>query len=236
MRIVPVIDLKNGQVVRAFRGDRKNYQPIETPLAPGTSEPLDVAAGLLNYCPAFDSLYVADLDGIEGRGRNLEVVKALSEAYPRIEILFDNGTANAKAAEELAGLERVIPVIGSETLASIQDLEEIKSARGNRFALSLDWRGDAPLGPKQVYETPEVWPASVIVMTLDRIGAKAGPDFERVGEVKRLAGDREVFCAGGVRGLEDLQKANQLGCGALIATALHNGTITSADLTALIKG
>lgn len=236
MRVVPVIDLKNGHVVRAFRGDRTNYQPIETPLAPGTSDPLDVTAGLLKYCAAFDSLYVADLDGIEGRGRNLEAVKALSEAYPRIEILLDNGTANAKAAAELAGLERIIPVIGSETLASIQDLEEIKSARGNRFALSLDWRGDTPLGPKQVYETPEVWPATVIVMTLDRIGAKAGPDFERVAKVMQLAGDREVFCAGGVRGLEDLKEANRLGCGALIATALHDGTISPDDLTALIKG
>ena len=112
MRIVPVIDLKNGLVVRAYRGDRKNYRPIETALAPGTSDPINVAAGLLNTCPAFDSLYVADLDGIEGRGRNLAAVTALSETFPHLEILLDNGSADAQAMEDFAGLERVIPVIG----------------------------------------------------------------------------------------------------------------------------
>src|SRR4051794_1159067 len=46
MEIIPVIDLKDGTVVRARMGRRDQYQPIVTPLSP-TSDPLDVARALL---------------------------------------------------------------------------------------------------------------------------------------------------------------------------------------------
>ncbi|MEQ8823613.1 MAG: HisA/HisF-related TIM barrel protein [Filomicrobium sp.] len=235
MRIVPVMDLKNGHVVRAVRGDRKNYQPLETPLAPGSSEVTDVAAGLLNYFPQFRSLYVADLDGIEGRGADMDAIEALSQAHPDIEILLDNGAAGPAALSALERFQNVLPVVGAESLTSRTDLEEIREVRGGAFALSLDWRGATMLGPPDIYTEPALWPEIVIVMTLDRVGARQGPDFERVKWVKQMAGDREVFCAGGVRGLNDLQQAAQLGCSTLIATSIHDGTVSRAELSELIS-
>ena len=65
MDVIPVIDIKNGQVVHAQGGRRDSYRPIRTPLSP-TSAPADVAAGLLRLAP-FRNLYIADLDAIEGR-------------------------------------------------------------------------------------------------------------------------------------------------------------------------
>jgi hypothetical protein len=64
MEIIPVIDLKGGLVVRARMGQRDQYRPIETPLSP-TSHPADVVQGLMSVFP-FRTLYVADLDAIEG--------------------------------------------------------------------------------------------------------------------------------------------------------------------------
>ena len=59
-RIIPVIDLRGGLVVRARAGDRDAYAPIVTPLA-RTAEPAAVARGLLAASPG-DILYLADLD------------------------------------------------------------------------------------------------------------------------------------------------------------------------------
>src|SRR5262245_59140568 len=75
MKIIPVIDLMDGLVVRARMGRRDLYRPITTPLSP-TSEPIDVARGLRSVHP-FDTLYVADLDAIQGRGDHDAVLRQL---------------------------------------------------------------------------------------------------------------------------------------------------------------
>jgi phosphoribosylformimino-5-aminoimidazole carboxamide ribotide isomerase len=50
IEVIPVIDLKDGAVVRARPGSRHSYAPIVTPLA-RTSAPLDIVAGLLTIHP-----------------------------------------------------------------------------------------------------------------------------------------------------------------------------------------
>ena len=66
MQIVPVVDILAGRAVRAVRGERARYQPLESFLCRG-SEPLTVARALLEHCGS-DTLYVADLDGLTGSG------------------------------------------------------------------------------------------------------------------------------------------------------------------------
>ncbi|MBU1209961.1 MAG: nickel transporter [Alphaproteobacteria bacterium] len=236
LRVIPVIDLKGGLVVRAVRGDRWNYRPIETPLAPGTSNPVIVARALLDLCTAFDSLYVADIDAIAGGGRDPErkAVMELVAAFPGLRFFLDDGAASLADVERLAGHPAIIPVIGTESVRSTDDLAEIAATLAGEFALSLDWRGDVALGPAELFHNPDLWPHTVIVMTLDRVGGRAGPDFERLGAIKAMAGPRQVLAAGGVRGLDDLRALKSAGCGALVATALHEGAFEDGELHALI--
>ena len=95
MDIIPVLDVARGKVVRAVQGQRSAYRPIETPLA-ASAEPADVARGLRALFP-FRKVYVADLDGIEGRGRNTRLVPLLSQALPHTEIWIDAGTGSRGA-------------------------------------------------------------------------------------------------------------------------------------------
>jgi len=46
MQVIPVLDLLDGHVVRAVRGERAAYLPIRSSLAAG-SEPLAIARALL---------------------------------------------------------------------------------------------------------------------------------------------------------------------------------------------
>ncbi len=42
-----------------------------------------------------------------------------------------------------------------------------------------------------------------------------------------------MFTGGGVRGIDDLQQLARIGCaGALVATAIHEGRLTPADIAA----
>ena len=79
MRIVPVIDLLGGQAVRARRGDRANYRPVQSALVAG-SDPVDVArarlaaaqaaqqglgAGTASDSPTQDPAHCAEQAGID---------------------------------------------------------------------------------------------------------------------------------------------------------------------------
>ena len=98
MDVIPVIDLKGGVVVRARMGRRDQYLPIETPLSP-TSDPVDVARGLLDVHP-FATLYVADLDAIEGRGDNRATLMRLRARFPQLVLWVDNGICDRASAQD----------------------------------------------------------------------------------------------------------------------------------------
>ncbi len=100
--------------------------------------------------------------------------------------------------------------------------------------LSLDFRGDAFQGSEEILAEPALWPQRVIVMTLARVGSGAGPDLQRIAAIRSIAGGRDIYAAGGVRGAGDLSALKAAGAaGALIATALHERRIVAADLDAL---
>lgn len=228
MQIIPVLDLMGGSVVRARLGDRASYRPIETPLAEG-SAPVAVAAGLLGLSP-FRVLYVADLDGIMHGRPDLDSIDALASAFPAVEWWVDNGIASWKEADAvLKDRPSVRLVIGSETQTS----DDLLRAIGARAVLSLDFRGDAFQGPPDLLADPTNWPEDVIVMTLARVGSGAGPDLERLADVRRRAGTaRRVHAAGGVRDADDLHALARRGLsGALVATALHDGRLDAAALS-----
>ena len=106
-------------------------------------------------------------------------------------------------------------------------------AENDRSILSLDFRGDSFVGPKALYDAPHLWPKRVIIMTLARVGGDAGPDMDRLLEVKRRAPNVMLYAAGGVRGAFDLMRLDQIGIsGVLVASALHDGLLTGADLAA----
>src|SRR5271166_4368556 len=136
MEVIPVIDLKSGQVVHARGGRRDEYRPIETPLASG-SAPADVVAGLLRLFP-FRSLYVADLDAIEGRGGHDDALASLAEAHPGLALWVDNGIAETAAARAWLGRGLGALVLGSESQSDAEAARAL--AADPRVVLSLDYR------------------------------------------------------------------------------------------------
>jgi phosphoribosylformimino-5-aminoimidazole carboxamide ribotide isomerase len=227
MDVIPVIDLKNGQVVHAHGGRRDAYRPIQTPLSP-TSAPAEVAAGLLRLAP-FEKLYIADLDAIEGRAPNDSSIETIARGAPGVELWVDNGIADAAAAR--AWLQRCPHhlVIGSESQSGPETIQSLRDAA--RVLLSLDFRGEVFQGPAALLDDAASWPVQVIVMTLARVGEASGPDIDRVAEIVSKAQGRRVFGAGGVRHGADLDALAAAGAaGVLVATALHTGVLTGAEL------
>ncbi|KAF2989720.1 HisA/HisF-related TIM barrel protein [Methylocystis sp. MJC1] len=227
MQVIPVIDIRNGVVVRAVAGQRSEYKPLETPLAP-TGAPLDVAHGLASLHP-FRTLYIADLDAIEGRSDNYAHIIRVATAFPHARLWVDVGITRFADADRWLALRNIDVVIGSESLKEAAELRAIRD--NSRFALSLDFSAQAFLGEAEILHNAGLWPANIIVMTLARVGAGQGPDLSRLNEILPRAKGKNVYAAGGVRGVEDLIALEKAGvAGALIATALHDGRLTRKEL------
>jgi HisA/HisF family protein len=230
MQVIPVLDLKDGTVVRAQMGERDRYRPIRTPLAPG-SDPVDVARGLLSI-HAFQTLYIADLDAIEGRGDNDVAIEQLRQAFPQVSLWVDNGIADPASAYAWLARASHCLVLGSETQCNAKLVRALSGH--DRVLLSLDFRGAQFAGPAELLDDTSAWPRRLIVMTLARVGSGAGPDMARIAEIRARASGRLIYAAGGVRAASDLTTLQQLGvAGALVATSLHDGRLSGADISRL---
>jgi phosphoribosylformimino-5-aminoimidazole carboxamide ribotide isomerase len=245
MQILPVMDLLDGQVVRAVAGERWRYFPVRSGLT-ATAEPVSVARALLDLVP-FSALYIADLDAITrgGSDRNFAVLADIcAEAGRRGigELWLDAGLASwlGSLTEKARSYGvNVVTVVGAESLAAASSLQSAGYLPGaTDWVLSLDYRAGKFLGPAGLDDCAELWPGRVIVMELSAIGVGGGPALERLDIMAltaRLAGRSDIafFAGGGVRHADDLRTLAAHGAaGALVASALHDGHL---DATAIRK-
>jgi phosphoribosylformimino-5-aminoimidazole carboxamide ribotide isomerase len=232
MKVIPVIDLKAGEVVHARRGARDSYQPVVSQLCRG-SAPADVVAGLLSVYP-FDTLYIADLDAIQRRGDHGEAIAALGREFPQLQLWVDGGLGDAASCQAWLARGLGTLVLGSEAVAEATILQSLRGEAA-RLVLSLDFR-DGFIGPPALLDDVEIWPGRIIVMTLARVGSGAGPDLARLEEIGHRGGSRKIFAAGGVRGGEDLIELAKRGVsGVLVATALHDRRIGRDEIAAVAE-
>ena len=228
MHIIPVIDLKDGLVVAARQGKRQTYRPLATPLCP---EPdiLAVSRAYLSLFP-FRTFYIADLNAIENNGDNRALIIRLLETHGDISLWIDAGLGPFMYENSMLFRDRVSIILGSETGISAEQLDNYK--RKSDFILSLDYAGTRLLGDMDLLEDPAPLPQRVIIMSLQRVGSDSGPDLERINSLVDKLHGKQVYAGGGVRNTEDLRLLATHGIhGALIATALHNKTITSEHLS-----
>jgi phosphoribosylformimino-5-aminoimidazole carboxamide ribotide isomerase len=240
MRVIPVIDLKGGAAVHGVRGERERYRPLRSEIVAG-SDPVRVARAV-RAAFGLEELYVADLDAIAGGHPHRDVVAALaSEAR----VMVDAGATEVAAVQLLLELGAAGVVIGTESLMDEAALERLRTELPDApLVLSLDLRARqvvsrnpelARLGAVEALARMEgCGVGEVIVLDLARVGSGAGPDVALVGELRDRFPGLELLAGGGVRDVADLRALAAAGAdGALVATALHNGTIGPEQMRAL---
>jgi uncharacterized protein related to proFAR isomerase len=167
---------------------------------------------------------------LTGGGAQVDVLRAVLRALPRLEFWVDAGFADAAAADALRAAVghdagRIVPVYASESLRSRKALQQCFSRPG-AGVLSLDRRNGEKLDAAGCWELPQHWPKRVIVMTLERVGADSGPDLATLADVQARAPGVQLIGAGGIRHAADLEQARAAGAwGWLVASALHDGRL-----------
>lgn len=240
MQIIGVIDLKDGTAVHARRGRRDTYAAVQQ--SAGT--PIDGRALTLarHYVETFGltDIYLADLDAIMSRAPQIEAIRSLTRVGACLQI--DAGIAHPDDARQIADAGADAIVVGLETLPSFDALADICSSSTRPVAFSLDLRDGTPLttGNVAAAASPEeiarqavaAGARSIIVLDVARVGTGGGPDLDMLRRILVAAPRIPVLAGGGVRGIDDLRQLAHVGCtGALVATALHEGRLTPADIS-----
>ncbi|MBI2798892.1 MAG: hypothetical protein HYX63_01175 [Gammaproteobacteria bacterium] len=231
MQYVVVLDLFDGDVVHAVRGQRATYRPLVSPLA-RSSAPSVVLAGLNKVYP-FAYCYVADLNALQASGNCDHEIAALVAQHPALEFWIDGALGGRPLLPAYLAAPNVRAVVGSESLSGVDAYRDLRAtlAAHREPVLSLDFMADSALGPASLFTTPALWTSQVIAMNLARVGATDGPDFELIERLQQQTMDSTVVAAGGVRNLEDLLalRARDVKF-VLLASALHQQTIRDAEL------
>jgi phosphoribosylformimino-5-aminoimidazole carboxamide ribotide isomerase len=237
MKIIPVLDLLNGVVVHAVRGRRKKYQPLKSVLC-DCADPMKVAAALKKN--GFVEGYVADLDAIMGKGTNSQVIKRIVDETG-LKLMVDAGVDDIAKAKETFRSKASKVIVGTETLRDLRFVEEALEVSGNeKVVVSLDLRNGKVLSKAEELQKmnalqaasrlQELGARQLIVLDLARVGSDEGADFELLKNLTKAV-NMKVYVGGGVRDIQDLKTLQQLGIsGALIATALHTGKISTEHL------
>jgi phosphoribosylformimino-5-aminoimidazole carboxamide ribotide isomerase len=243
MRVIPVLDLKNGRAVHARAGLRDAYAAVVSPLVAEPGDALALARAYREQL-GLEELYVADLDAITGGRPQREMVRALARVGSAV--MLDAGATNALSARALVGDGVARVIVGLETLVALEELEVIARALGRqRVVFSLDLVNGAPVtrpdarvpaSPAAIADgAVDAGAGAVIVLDLARVGTGSGVDLALIARLAaalaRRAPDVELIAGGGVRDRADLARLADAGCaGALVATALHEGRLARADL------
>ena len=75
---------------------------------------------------------------------------------------------------------------------------------------------------------------ALLVLDIGRVGTGCGVDLGLLQGLRRRFVSEKLFAGGGVLARRDLERMRDAGCdGALVATAIHTGRITAADVAEL---
>jgi phosphoribosylformimino-5-aminoimidazole carboxamide ribotide isomerase len=242
LRLIGVLDVKSGAVVRAVGGRRSEYRPVQSRWTCST-KPVDVARAL-RAAYRLDTFYLADLDAIvDGTAPAVAMYQQIRQLGCALWV--DAGLHEAAAAAPLAetGVEGIVS--GLESLVGPEELQQMCRVYCERIVFSLDLSGGKPLGERSTWNAGDAYAIAakameagvrrMIVLDLARVGEGQGTGTEELcGRLVRMFPEGEIFVGGGMRDTLDLRRIQEAGVhGVLIASALHDGRIQPEDLNYL---
>ncbi len=241
MRFIPVLDILHSQVVHGVKGERNKYVPIQSVLTSSVT-PFDVAKAFKDQFSNVE-LYIADLDAISFNNSSFSYIAEIIR-MTNVQIMLDAGIDNIDSVQNLLKLGVNKVIIGTETLTSLENLQNLLSIiSSKKIIVSLDLKQNriitkAPLlqslSPiNAVHKLESLGIQEIIILELTKVGSESGVITQTLHEILDVT-PLSVITGGGARNLQDLIELKNTGVsGVLIATALHNGSITSQDLASI---
>jgi len=244
MKVIPAIDLRNGQCVRLLQGDFDKQTLY-------SDNPLEVADGFAAL--GFSALHVVDLDGAEsGEPKNRKIVEQIIRntdfdiqlgggirSATDVTRWLDNGVSRCVVGsiaitdpDVVAGWLREI---GSAKLVLALDVS--LSADGVPMLATDGWTKPTELSLwDRVDRYLQAGVQHVLCTDISRDGAMSGPSLALYKTFMKRYPDVELQASGGVRDINDLRLLRAAGIPAAITgRALLDGRLPAKELSPFLR-
>ena len=226
MFILPAIDLKDGKVVRLYKGDFDTVHQV-------ADDPVATAQAL--YDAGARWIHMVDLDGAkDGTRKNSAIVQAVAGVGLKIEL--GGGIRTMADLEAVFAMGVTRAVIGSAAVSHPEFVEEAVKTYGERIAVGIDtkdgkvktagWIEDSGLDYLDFAKSMERIDVKTIIFTdIETDGTLSGPSFNRLEQLQKAV-SCQIVASGGVSNNQDIRDLAAMGLyGAIIGKAYYAGTI-----------
>ncbi len=227
MKIIPAIDLMNGQVVRLYKGD-PNQKTVYS------NDPVDVARRW-EFAGA-DILHLVDLDATLGRGSNLDIIKKILDAVS-ITVEVAGGLRDRLLVMEMAKLSERI-VLGTLAFKDKPLLKSMLSELGpKKIVISVDHKdGEIVIHGWQKGTGIKLMPAmkefldmgftEFLLTNVNRDGTLEGPDLKFLEQACMLP-NSNVIASGGISSVTDVRDVKQKNpFGVILGKAMYENKVS----------
>ncbi|MDD1693955.1 MAG: nickel transporter [Methanoregula sp.] len=212
MELILAMDLKKNLVVHGKSGQRETYKPLDWGCSP-TADPLGFVRAIQPK-----SIYIADLDRIEGSGSHDTIVRQCAQQVSACYV--DRG---CRSPDDLLAGYHIVNIVGTETGG-----DNLSQYGGGFLSLDIKHGRVIPAGrdPVDVLRQANGWKFDgCILLNISAVGTETGINPDALAKM-RSAYHRKLFYGGGVATVADLEMLSDAGIdGAIIATALHHGAV-----------
>ncbi|MEZ0360938.1 MAG: 1-(5-phosphoribosyl)-5-[(5-phosphoribosylamino)methylideneamino]imidazole-4-carboxamide isomerase [Hydrogenobacter sp.] len=229
--IIPAIDIKEGKVVRLYRGSFESVK--EYPLHP------EEVAKLFNEI-GFKRLHVVDLDGsLEGMPKNIETIKKIRRVFSG-QIQVGGGIRSLEVCQVLDDEGIDLFVAGTVALREPSIFKSIVEAFPDRIILSVDakrgkvavsgWQEESSLGPEELalkFENLHIW--GYLYTNIEKDGSLEGVDVDIYLKFKKFV-KKPLLASGGVSSLEDVKRLYGVVEGVVVGKAIYEGKLNIKEI------
>lgn len=237
IQVIPSIAIRKGKVVKMRKGDPTSEKAYD-------ENPLDLAKRFEDH--GIEVVHVVDLDGAErGSPKNYHVIEAIA-GYTDLKIDFTGGitqdgdisqafergaeyiTASSIAVSDPELFASWIVSYGREKITLGADVTDIDSKK-------IAFRGWQKKSEIHLYDHLSFFYDRglkyVKSTDISRDGVMEGPAFSFYQDLRERFPELQVLASGGVRGVDDIKKLNDMGVFAVIfGKAYYEGILPLNDL------
>ena len=235
MKVIPSIDLMNGNVVRLVRGDPANKvvysdNPIET------ARKWEAAGA--------DMLHVVDLNATLRTGiNNNEIVFRIIDSV-KIPVQVAGGIRSINAINEMLNKNAAKVVLGTIAYKEPDSIRQIAKKKVEKLIISIDqnngrvmidgWREASSYG---IVDAINLFMAmgirEFLLTSIDRDGTLNGPDVMTLSLASSFANSL-IIASGGISSLEDIIRVRSAGCcSVILGKAVYEGKISIERVKAI---
>ena len=236
MKIIPAIDLMDGQVVRLFKGDPKQKTVY-------SDDPVSVAKKWEKA--GADMLHIVDLDATIGTGSNLDLIEKITNQLT-IPVEIAGGLRDEKTIDRAISLSSRI-VIGTLAFKDKDLLENIAKKYGfSKIVISVDhvdgfivthgWQESTKTPMLEALnEFVKMGFTEFLLTNVSKDGTMEGPDLEYLEKACAIQ-NANVIASGGISNLEDVSKVNKKNAFAVIlGKALYEDKVSIEESKQLVN-